>query len=86
MKYVYRAFIPTSLYPKMVHADDFADAAAPTVSGIQKNRTGMKRSWLKAFETAPNQMLSSYGVAKYSVMSDEEVWENVILPLKSGSE
>ena len=55
----------------MVHADDFADAPASTVF-IHKNQTGMKRPWLKAFETAPNQMLSSYGLAKFSVMSDEK--------------
>ena len=41
---------------------------------------------LEAFETAPSQMLSTSGLARYCIMSDEEVWDGVAQPLKSGAE
>ena len=75
------------LYPKMVAADDFPlGAVLPETNGSKGAAKGMKRTWLKAFETPPPQMLSAYGLAKYVAMSDEEVWGNVIQPLKSGAE
>ena len=65
-------------------ADDFALATVcPETNGSKGAAKGMKRPWLKAFETAPAQMLSAYGLAKFVKMSNEEVWGNVIQPLKS---
>jgi hypothetical protein len=71
----------------MVHADDFSlTTVLPEGPGSKGASKGMKRPWLKAFETAPGQMLNTYGLAKYSIMSNEEVWGNVTQPLKSGAE
>ena len=66
-------------------ADDFSDMVSPPAPVIKGAGKGIKRSWLKAFETAPSQMLNTYGLARYSIMSDEEVWGNVTRPLKSGA-
>ena len=75
------------LYPKIVIADDFSlGPVLPETNGSKGAAKGMKRTWLKAFETPPPQMLSAYGLAKYVTMSDEEVWCDVIQPLQSGAE
>ena len=39
--------------------------------GMDKDK-GTKRPWLKAFETAPSQMLSVYGLANYTILPDAE--------------
>ena len=75
------------LYAKMVLTDDFSlGPVLPETNGSKGAPKGMKRTWLKAFETPPPQMLCAYGLAKYVTMSDEEVWSNVIQPLRSGAE
>ena len=67
-------------------ADDFgAITKLPVSETKQKKDTGEKRSWLKVFETLPPQMLNAYGPAKYAKLSDEEVWKNMCMPLKSGA-
>jgi len=68
---------------------------APLAAGPQAARRGPealaldrgeKRPWLKAFETAPVQMLNAYGEAKYARLGNPEVWKNMTKPLKSGAE
>ena len=51
-----------------------------------KEGSGIKRPWLKCFETLPPQLLNAYGEAKFSKLSDAEVWRNFCEPLKSGAE
>ena len=51
-----------------------------------KDASTHKRKWLKVFETMPAQMLNAYGPAKYAKLSDEEVWQHLNAPLKSGAE
>ena len=61
----------------MLAADDFSLdgvlGVLPEASCIKGPSKGIKHSWLKAFETAPAQMLSAYGLAKYATMSNEDV-------------
>ena len=47
---------------------------------------GVKRPWLKVFETAPVQMLNAYGEAKYARFGNPDLWRNMTKPLKSGAE
>ena len=55
-------------------ADDIAlDTVCPEKNGSKCTGKGMRRPWLKGLETAPVQMLSAYGVAKFVKMSDEDV-------------
>ena len=76
------------LYPNM-GVNDFGDSMDDDkVKDGGKGKDGdkgIKRSWLKAFETAPSQMLSVYGLANFLNLPDEEVWESATLPLKSGA-
>ena len=72
--------------------DDFAELGSVS-AGEKKNKKegvfdsgGSKRKWLKVFETAPVQMLSAYGEAKYAKMSDLAVWEQLSKPQKTGAE
>ena len=44
-----------------------------------------KRSYLKVYENLPAQLLSVYGMSKYHKSSDEHVWEQLNVPLKSGA-
>ena len=56
--------------------DDFAvagDTVCHETNGSKGAAKGIKRPWLKSFETPPAQMLSAYGVAKFVKMSDEDV-------------
>jgi len=66
--------------------DDFSlDGVTTDTTGIKGAGKGIKRTWLKAFETAPAQMLCAYGLAKHATLSNEAVWDAVAQPLKSGA-
>jgi len=66
--------------------DDFSfDGVSIETTGAKGAGKGTKRTWLKAFETAPAQMLCAYGLAKHATLSNEAVWDAVVQPLKSGA-
>ena len=60
-------------------ADDFSALASPVdkngVGGaVKKNpEQGLKREWLKVYETMPPQMLNAYGAAKFQKLGDRAV-------------
>ena len=66
-------------------ADDFGPSTgtSETAKRASEDSKGAKRSWLKVYETLPPQMLNAYGPAKFSKMSDSEVWRHLATPLKS---
>ena len=73
----------------------FGSDFAPLAAGPQAARRGpealaldrgVKRSWLKVFETPPVQMLNAYGEAKYARFGNADLWQNMTKPLKSGAE
>ena len=69
----------------MVQVDDFTDPSSAPLPSRLLLVWGQKRVWVKAFETPPNQMLNSYGLAKYVTMDDKVVWHAMTQPLKSGA-
>ena len=93
------SYLGSELYPVGIAAllssgsmDDFGDLNQPSTSAkgsekgskVSEAAQGQKRPWLKVFETLPPQMLNAYGEAKFSKLSDAEVWKNFCQPLKSG--
>ena len=74
--------------------DDFRDGQSADGKGIGKESNGTKRArtdppdartWLRVYETLPAQLLNAYGIARHVSMSDEEVWGELVKPLKSGA-
>ncbi len=70
--------------------DDFSDTAASktlpvSLAAAEETKKGQKRPWLKVWETLPAQLLNAYGQSKWPRMSDESVWDHMIIPLKSGA-
>ena len=74
-------------------ADDFGELdkrvgideiETPTKTKAKPTK-GTKRDWLKVWETAPAQMLNAQGQAKYSKMSQEQVWKELGQPQTSGA-
>ncbi len=51
----------------------------------QRMESGEQRQWLRVYETLPPQMLNAYGIGRYVTMSDKEVWEQLVKPLKTGA-
>ena len=74
-------------------ADDFGemdqrvgvDEVETPVKTKAKPTKDTKRDWLKVWETAPAQMLNAQGQAKYSKMSQEQVWKELGQPQTSGA-
>ena len=46
---------------------------------------GIKRSWLKIYETLPNQLLNGYGQSKFVNIPDKEMWQSMGEPIRSGA-
>ena len=60
------------------------------VAPVQQSETGFKRKleareYLKAFETAPVTLLNPQGEGFWNRADDATVWNNMILPLKTGA-
>ena len=74
--------------------DDFCDGQTADGKGIGKKSDGSKRprmetpvsrTWLRAYETLPAQLLNAYGIARHVRMTDEEVWGELVKPLNTGA-
>ena len=74
--------------------DDFGDGQTADGKGIGKKSDGSKRprmetpvsrTWLRAYETLPAQLLNAYGIARHVQLTDEEVWDELVKPLKTGA-
>ena len=72
--------------------DDFASVfgklADPPVDGVSLERKPEDqgtRENLRVYETMPAQLLNAYGMAAFSTMEKEKVWEEVNKPLKTGA-
>ena len=65
-------------------ADDFGFLKGAKKAKTAAQEFGQERGWLKIFEIAPCQMLNAYGQAKHVCMTDEDVWDCMVKPLKSG--
>ena len=67
--------------------DDFASLEQQPAKKAKTSafENGQERTWLRVYETPPCQMLNGYGQAKHNTMSDAEVWECMVKPLKSGA-
>jgi hypothetical protein len=55
------------------------------VSSKRKATDEGQRENLRVYETMPAQMLNAYGMAAFSKMSHEKVWEEFNKPLKTGA-
>ena len=60
--------------------NDFGGVDEPKTRSNITEKQGTKRKWLKAFETAPAQLLNVYGPAKCARMADEDVWHQLKQP------
>ena len=69
--------------------DDFGPtlpvAKQETPKATKTEAKGEKRNWLKVWETAPPVMLNAHGRAKYSDLTQSEVWKALGEPHKSGA-
>ena len=74
--------------------DDFGEGQAADGKGIGKVSDVSKkprleppgsRTYLRAYETLPAQLLNAYGMARYEQLTDEEVWGELVKPLKTGA-
>ena len=65
--------------------DQPADEVETPIKTKAKPTKATKRDWLKVWETAPAQMLNAQGQAKYSKMSQEQVWKELGQPQNSGA-
>lgn len=63
---------------------DLIDSSKKRCRDFEKD-AGSEREWLKVFETLPAQMLNADGQAQYARMKDEQLWEHLCKPLKSGA-
>jgi len=76
-------------------ADEFAKvfAGCDTIAGDggvsdpkkRKIETGNSREYLRVYETLPPQLLNAYGMAAYSKMPLEKVWDQLNKPQKTGA-
>ena len=77
----------------MVFGDEFDRVFGANVSGDVASDAGTKRKaedqgdreFIRIYETMPAQMLNSYGMAGFSQMNQEKVWEELNKPLKTGA-
>ena len=62
-----------------------SSSASPGTQPAAGTGRGIKRSWLKIYETLPNQLLNGYGQAKFVKVCDKEMWQSMGEPLRSGA-
>ena len=62
-------------------------SVAQTSDGVSLKRKAPEegqRENLRVYETMPSQMLNAYGMAAFSKMNQEKIWEEFNKPLKTG--
>ena len=69
----------------MTLADDFKAVDAVSTPLKTERGVGVKRGYLKVFETGPPQLLNAYGEAKFAKTSDPDVWAAISKALPSGA-
>ena len=83
-------------YNMAPQVDDFASVIVPADGakgkgkGVKRMRygneeEGQMRPWLKIYETGPPQFLNAYGQAQFCKLKEEEIWQALIQPQKSGA-
>ena len=65
--------------------DKEAASCAPTGPKKQRMEAGEERSYLRACETVPAQLLNVYGVGAWAQYDDRTVWKHLSKPLKTGA-
>ena len=68
------------------HGNGDKDGKGKTKGTKRKSDGGESRAWLRIYETLPPQLLNAYGVSRYSQLTDDQVWEHLTKPLKTGAQ